>query len=148
MGTPWEAAPTAHDWFRRAPPDLLCTNRARRGRGYVPQALRASTGLRHVGLEGPYAVASYSFADLGMAQVMGQTKGLVKMLADRRDGRLLGVQILGHQADTLIHEAVMALAFGATAEQVARVPQFHPTLPEILTYPAEELAHEFARSTH
>jgi pyruvate/2-oxoglutarate dehydrogenase complex dihydrolipoamide dehydrogenase (E3) component len=87
-----------------------------------------------------YAAARYDFADLGMAQVMGQTKGFVKLLADRRDGRLLGVQVLGHQADTLIHEAVVAMAFGATAEQLARIPHYHPTLAEILTYPAEELA--------
>lgn len=120
----------------------------------VPQVLFTDPPFAKVGLNEreasaagvPYVVASYSFADLGMAQVMGQTKGFIKMLADRRDGRILGVQILGHQADTLIHEAVMALAFGATAEQVARVPHFHPTLPEILTYPAEELAYEFARS--
>jgi len=50
------------------------------------------------------------------------------------------VQILGHQAETLVHEAIVAMAFGATAEQLARIPHFHPTLSEILTYPAEELA--------
>ena len=75
-----------------------------------------------------------------MAEVMGQTKGFVKMLADPYDGRILGVQILGHQADTLIHEALVAMAFGATAEQLARIPHYHPTLSEILTYPAEKLA--------
>lgn len=87
-----------------------------------------------------YEAARYDFADLGMAQVMGQTKGFVKMLADARTGRILGVQILGHQAETLIHEAIVAMAFGATTEQLARIPHYHPTLAEILTYPAEALA--------
>ncbi|MBI3974462.1 MAG: NAD(P)/FAD-dependent oxidoreductase [Chloroflexi bacterium] len=114
----------------------------------VPQVIFSDPPFARVGLNEQearaagrhYLAARYDFADLGMAQVMGQTKGFVKMLADRRDGRVLGVQILGHQADTLIHEAIVAMAFGATAEQLARIPHYHPALAEILTYPAEELA--------
>ena len=44
------------------------------------------------------------------------------------------------QADTLIHEAIVAMALGATAAQFSRIPHYHPTLAEILTYPAAELA--------
>ncbi len=114
----------------------------------VPQVIFSDPPFARVGLnereardaQRDYLVARYDYADQGMAEVMGQTKGFVKMLADRRSGRILGVQILGHQAETLIHEAVVAMAFGATAEQLARVPHYHPTLSEILTYPAEELA--------
>ena len=114
----------------------------------VPQVIFSDPPFARVGLNEKEAgaagiefeTARYAFADLGMAQVMGQTKGFVKMLAGRRDGRILGVQILGHQADTLIHEAIVAMAFGATAEQLSRIPHYHPTLAEILVYPAEELA--------
>jgi pyruvate/2-oxoglutarate dehydrogenase complex dihydrolipoamide dehydrogenase (E3) component len=114
----------------------------------IPQVFFSDPPFARVGLnEGEaraakrgYLVARYDYADQGMAQVMGQTKGFVKMLADRADGRILGVQILGHQAETLIHEAIVAMAFGATAEQLARIPHYHPTLSELLTYPAEELA--------
>ena len=114
----------------------------------VPQVVFSDPPFARVGLNEREArearrehlVARYDYADQGMAEVMGQTKGFVKMVADRSDGRILGVQILGYQADTLIHEAVVAMAFGATAEQLARIPHYHPTLSEILTYPAEELA--------
>lgn len=114
----------------------------------VPQVVFSDPPFARVGLNErearaagrDYLVARYDFADHGMAEVMAQTKGFVKMLADRYDGRILGVQVLGHQADTLIHEALVAMAFGATAEQLARIPHYHPTLSEILTYPAEELA--------
>jgi pyruvate/2-oxoglutarate dehydrogenase complex dihydrolipoamide dehydrogenase (E3) component len=114
----------------------------------VPQVIFSDPPFARVGLNEQearaagieYETARYDFADLGMAQVMGQTKGFVKLLARHTDGHILGVQILGHQADTLIHEAIVAMAFGATAEQLARIPHYHPTLAEILTYPAEELA--------
>ena len=68
-----------------------------------------------------YAVARYDFADVGMAVVMEETQGFLKLLARRADGRLLGAQILGTQAETLIHEAVLALALGATAEEAGAV---------------------------
>jgi pyruvate/2-oxoglutarate dehydrogenase complex dihydrolipoamide dehydrogenase (E3) component len=47
---------------------------------------------------------------------------------------------VGPQACELIHEVVVAIAAGMTAAQLARVPHYHPTLSEIWTYPAEELA--------
>jgi pyruvate/2-oxoglutarate dehydrogenase complex dihydrolipoamide dehydrogenase (E3) component len=47
---------------------------------------------------------------------------------------------VGPEAVELIHEIVVAMRFGATAEQLARLPHYHPSLAEIWTYPAEELA--------
>lgn len=86
-----------------------------------------------------YLKATYPFADHGKAISIGKTKGFVKMLADPEDGRILGVQILGADASDLIHEAIVALHFGSTVFDFVRIPHLHPTLAEILAYPAEEL---------
>ena len=128
----------------RAGPD----GRLRMDYAVVPRVIFTDPPFARVGIseqearEGgqSVAVARAAFADEGMAELMGQTKGFLKMLADRSDGRIVGVQIVGHQADTLIHEAVVAMAFGATAAQLARIPHYHPTLPEIFTRAADELA--------
>ena len=87
----------------------------------------------------PYLKATYPFNDHGKAIAIGRTKGFVKMLADPQDGTILGVQILGAEASDLIHEAIVALHFNATVFDFVRIPHLHPTLAEILTYPAEEL---------
>ena len=85
-------------------------------------------------------VASYPFADHGKSIVMGEMDGFVKLIADSRDGRILGGAVVGPEASELIHEIVVAMAFNATAGQLALVPHYHPTLSEIWTYPAEEIA--------
>ena len=113
----------------------------------LPEVLFTDPGYARVGLSEADAAragiacvaARYPFAEVGMAQVMGQTEGFLKLLAGREDGRLLGAEILGVQADTLIHEAVLALAFGATATQLARVPHYHPTLSEVFPSAAAAL---------
>jgi pyruvate/2-oxoglutarate dehydrogenase complex dihydrolipoamide dehydrogenase (E3) component len=113
----------------------------------LPEVLFTEPGYARVGMSEPDAAragiacvaARYPFAEVGMAQVMGQTEGFLKLLAGREDGRLLGAEILGVQADTLVHEAVLALAFGATAAQLARVPHYHPTLSEVFPSAAAAL---------
>jgi pyruvate/2-oxoglutarate dehydrogenase complex dihydrolipoamide dehydrogenase (E3) component len=87
----------------------------------------------------PFLKATYPFSDHGKAISIGKTKGFVKMLADPEDGCILGVQILGAEASDLIHEAIAAMHFHATVFDFVRIPHLHPTLAEILTYPAEEL---------
>ncbi len=62
------------------------------------------------------------------------------MMASPSDGRILGAAILGPEASDLIEPLVVAMAYGATVTEYARIPHLHPTLVEILTYPAEELA--------
>jgi len=83
--------------------------------------------------------ASYPFNDHGKSLVKGETDGFVKLVADARDGKILGGAVVGPEASELIHEIVVAMAFNATAGQLALVPHYHPTLSEIWTYPAEEL---------
>ncbi len=87
-----------------------------------------------------YVKAVYPFSDLGKAISIGKTKGFVKMLASPLDGKILGVAILGAHASDLIHIPLAAMAFGATVFDYLKIPHLHPTMAEILTYPAEELA--------
>ena len=61
---------------------------------------------------------------------MNATEGFVKILADRETDRVLGVHILGANAGDLIAEAVLAMEFGASSEDIARTCHAHPTLNE------------------
>lgn len=86
------------------------------------------------------AAACYPFDDHGKSIVHGKIHGFVKLLADRATGELVGGAVVGPHASELIHEVVVALRYRATAAQFAKIPHYHPTLSEIWTYPAEELA--------
>lgn len=88
----------------------------------------------------PVRAASYPFADHGKSMVRGETHGFVKMLAHMETGEIVGAAVVGPEATELIHEVVVAMHFRATAADFMRVPHYHPTLSEIWTYPAEELA--------
>jgi len=84
--------------------------------------------------------AAYPFNDHGKSLVKGETDGFVKLVAEEPTGRILGGAVVGLEASELIHEIVVAMAFHATAAQLAGLPHYHPTLSEIWTYPAEEIA--------
>lgn len=88
----------------------------------------------------PYLEASYPFDDHGKSMVMGETNGFVKMLAHAETGEILGACVVGPEATELIHEVVIAMSFHATVRQFMTIPHYHPTLSEIWTYPAEEIA--------
>ena len=87
-----------------------------------------------------YRIATYPFDDHGKSIVMGETEGFVKLMTDSATGEIIGGSAVGPHASDLIHEIVVAMSFRATAAQLAAVPHYHPTLSEIWTYPAEELA--------
>ena len=87
-----------------------------------------------------FAAATYPFADHGKSLVHGKTDGFVKLIADRKKGELLGGAVVGPHASELIHEVVVAMRYRATAAEFLKIPHYHPTLSEIWTYPAEELA--------
>jgi pyruvate/2-oxoglutarate dehydrogenase complex dihydrolipoamide dehydrogenase (E3) component len=95
----------------------------------------------------PYTVARFPFDDLGKAIAIGATKGFVKMLA-APDGTILGVAIVGAEASDLIHESIALLYFKANVRDVMAMPHLHPTLAEILTYPAEELCECLEHEEH
>jgi len=88
----------------------------------------------------PYVAASHPFDDHGKAIAIDETKGFVKMLASPVDGTILGAAIVGAHASDLIHEAIVAMHYRGTVFDFLRIPHLHPTMAEILTYPAEEIA--------
>jgi dihydrolipoamide dehydrogenase len=79
-----------------------------------------------------YLVGKFPFTANGRAKVNNTTDGFVKVLADAKTDRVLGVHILGADAGTIIAEAAMAMEFGASSEDIARTCHAHPTLPEAL----------------
>ncbi len=99
---------------------------------------RSETELRAAGV--PFRSANYPFNDHGKSLCMGETDGFVKLIVAAEGGEILGGACVGPHAAELIHEIVVAMRFRATAAQLAETPHYHPTLSEIWTYPAEELA--------
>lgn len=87
-----------------------------------------------------FAAATYPFDDHGKSIVHGKTDGFVKLVAERGTGEIIGGAVVGPHASELIHEVVVAMRYGATAAEFLKIPHYHPTLSEIWTYPAEELA--------
>ncbi|ADI14033.1 dihydrolipoyl dehydrogenase [Truepera radiovictrix] len=79
-----------------------------------------------------YKKGVFPFLANGRARALGHTEGKVKILADAETDRVLGVHIIGSRAGDLIAEAVAALEFGASAEDLARTSHAHPTLAEAL----------------
>jgi dihydrolipoamide dehydrogenase len=77
-----------------------------------------------------YAVGKFPFTANGRARCNGDTEGFVKILADAKSDRVLGVHIIGADAGTMIAEAALAMEYGASAEDIARTCHAHPTLPE------------------
>jgi dihydrolipoamide dehydrogenase len=77
-----------------------------------------------------YLVGKFPFTANGRAKVNLTTDGFVKILADSRTDRVLGVHIVGADAGNMIAEAAVAMEFGASAEDIARTCHAHPTLTE------------------
>jgi dihydrolipoamide dehydrogenase len=77
-----------------------------------------------------YNVGKFPFTANGRAKVNRTTDGFVKILADASTDKVLGVHIIGPEAGNLIHEAAIAMEFGASSEDMARTCHAHPTLAE------------------
>ncbi len=80
----------------------------------------------------PYQSGRFSFMANGRAKCLDETEGFVKILAHEKSGRLLGVHIVGPRASDLIAEAVTAMTYGGTAQDVAMTFHAHPTLSEAM----------------
>ena len=79
-----------------------------------------------------YRVGKFPFMANGRAKAMDETEGLVKVIADAKTDRLLGVHIIGPRASDMIAEAVTTMEFSGSAEDIARICHSHPTLSEAL----------------
>ena len=95
----------------------------------------------------PYIAASYPFADHGKSMLMCATDGFVKLLANPKSGEILGGCCVGPHGGELIHEIIAAMSKRMTVRELATMPHYHPTLAEIWTYPAEELADKVDSAT-
>lgn len=79
-----------------------------------------------------YRVGTFPFSANGRARSMDETEGLVKIIADAKTDRVLGVHIVGARASDMLPEAVAVMEFGGSAEDIARTTHAHPTLSEIM----------------
>jgi len=89
---------------------------------------RSEEDLKDAGIA--YNVGKFPFAAVSRAKVSGATDGFIKVLADATTDEVLGVHIIGAEAGTLIHEAVLCMEFGGSAEDIAATVHAHPTLSE------------------
>ena len=89
---------------------------------------RSEEDLKDAGIA--YKVGKFPFAAVSRAKVSGATDGFIKVLADATTDAVLGVHIIGAEAGTLIHEAVLCMEFGGSAEDIAATVHAHPTLSE------------------
>jgi dihydrolipoamide dehydrogenase len=103
----------------------------------------ASVGKTEEELKGAgvaYNIGKFPFTANARARANLATDGFVKILADAKTDRVLGVHILGPDAETMIAEAAMAMEFGAAAEDIARTCHAHPTLSEAVKEAAMAVA--------
>ncbi|MBN1858373.1 dihydrolipoyl dehydrogenase [Candidatus Bipolaricaulota bacterium] len=111
----------------------------------IPQAVFTDPELATVGLSEPSAraqglevrVGRFPYAAVGKAVAMEETTGLFEIVAEASSGRLVGCQILGAEASTLIAVVAVAVQYGMTIEALAESIQAHPTLPEGIKEAAE-----------
>ncbi len=92
--------------------------------GYTEEELQAK-GIA-------YKVGTFPFMANGRAKAMEETDGLVKILADHKTDRLLGMHVVGPWASDLISEGTTVIEFGGSAEDIARTCHAHPTLSEVV----------------
>ncbi len=114
----------------------------------VPRCIFSDPELAQIGplesqLEGQVRVSRFSFGALGKSHCDEETEGFVKLLVDPATDRLRSATIVGANASSLIHYAVLAIHHGLTTKQLARTITAHPTLPEAIT---EAAAHLYGES--
>ena len=86
--------------------------------------------LKTAGIQ--YKTGQFPFMANGRARALGETGGFVKVLADANTDRILGVHMIGPYVSEMIAEAVVAMEFAASSEDIARIVHAHPSLSEVL----------------
>lgn len=104
----------------------------------IAWAGQTEQALKEQGIE--CSIGMFPMAATGRALAMGAGVGFVKIIADACTDRVLGVHIIAHNASELIAEAVLAMEFDATAEDIARTVHAHPTLSEAMHEAALDVA--------
>jgi len=120
--------------------ELIAGQSAHIDHGTVPWVIYTHPEIAWVGkteaelkTEGiPYRTGSFPYRALGRAHGSGETTGLIKIIGHRKTDRILGVHIFGASASELIAEAVTAMEFHASTEDLARTVHAHPTLSEAM----------------
>jgi len=113
----------------------------------VPVAIFTSPEIGSVGLREhqakqqgiDYITGHFQFRALGKAHAIGEISGLIKVVADKKTDRLLGVHIIGPHASDLVHEAAVAIKAGLKIKDIAETIHAHPTLAEGLMEAAEDV---------
>jgi dihydrolipoamide dehydrogenase len=114
----------------------------------IPSVVYTHPELAQVGLTESQAgadgreirIGKFPFKASGRAKAIGDTAGLVKVIADAKTDRILGVHMVGPHVSELIGEAVLGVEFSAAAEDIARTVHAHPTLSEALKEAALDVA--------
>ncbi|MBI5359688.1 MAG: dihydrolipoyl dehydrogenase [Planctomycetes bacterium] len=104
----------------------------------IPRCMFSEPEIASVGLTEPQCkdkgfevnTGKFSFRALGKAQAMGKLGGLVKIIADKKTDKILGVHIIGSHTADIVHEGAVAMQAGVTAKQLAQTIHVHPTLSE------------------
>jgi dihydrolipoamide dehydrogenase len=89
-----------------------------------------------------FEVGRFSYQASSKAMCDGETRGLVKILADPEDGRILGASIVGEEASALIAEVAAAMQAGLSVTELGHTIHSHPTLPEMIMEAAEDVTGE------
>ncbi|MEK6693595.1 MAG: dihydrolipoyl dehydrogenase [Nitrospirota bacterium] len=120
-----------------------------RGMDYrvVPSGIFTSPEIGSVGLREKDAIQKgydikigrFPFRALGKAHASGEISGIVKIVTDAKDDKVLGVHIIGPHATDLVHEAALAMKMGGTAKDIARTIHAHPTFSEAIMEASEDV---------
>jgi mycothione reductase len=146
VSSPYELKHVANHEARVVQHNLLCDwddtdTMVTTDHRYVPSAVFTDPQIASVGLTENHALASgfdvsctiQDYGGVAYGWAMEDTSGIVKLVAERRTGRLLGAHIMGHQASSIIQPLIQAMSFGLTAQQMARGQYWiHPALPEVI----------------
>jgi dihydrolipoamide dehydrogenase len=108
--------------------------------GTIPSIIYTSPEIAWVGkteqelkaADVPYKAGQFPFMANGRARALGETGGFAKVLVDAATDRILGVHMIGPYVSEMIAEAVVAMEFGASSEDIGRIVHAHPSLSEVL----------------
>lgn len=146
VSSPYQLKHVANHESRVVQRNLLCDwddtgSMAITDHRFVPSAVFTDPQLASVGLTENQCIARgydisvkiQDYGDVAYGWAMEDTTGIVKLIAERGTGRLLGAHFMGHQAASLIQPLIQAMSFGLTATQMARGQYWiHPALPEVV----------------